>query len=113
VHLGPIRQYHNFRRRKVPDFHECRAVCVRHRNLLSNRNEVCFPTQLPAALFAECPVPDNGFKSTKCHVRAGSVYGIIGPRLENVGYHTSNSDRPQLSVNNPTSMAAIKSRDGR
>jgi hypothetical protein len=37
VHLGPIRQHHNFRRRKVPDFHECRAVSVLHRNLLSNR----------------------------------------------------------------------------
>jgi len=35
--LRPIRQHHNFRRRKVPDFHECRAVSVLHRNLLSNR----------------------------------------------------------------------------
>jgi hypothetical protein len=72
-----------------------------------------FPDELPAALFAECRVADNCFKSTKCHVRAGSLYGIIGLRLENVVHHASNSDRPQLSVNNPTSMAAIKSRDGR
>jgi len=44
-----------------------------------------FPDELPAALFAECRVPDNCFKSTKCHVRAGSLYGIIGLRLEMSG----------------------------
>ena len=36
MHLGPIRQHHNYRRRKVPDFHECRAVSVLHPNLLTN-----------------------------------------------------------------------------
>src|SRR5262245_57459999 len=35
--LRPIRQHENFRRRKVPDLHECRAASVLHRNLLSNR----------------------------------------------------------------------------
>jgi hypothetical protein len=56
-----------------------------------------FPDEWPAALFAKCRVADNCFKSTKCHVRAGSLYGIIGLRLENLGCHTSNSDRAQLS----------------
>jgi hypothetical protein len=35
--LGPIRQHHNFRRRKVLDFDERQTASVLHRNILSNR----------------------------------------------------------------------------
>jgi hypothetical protein len=35
--LGPIRQHHNFRKRKVPDFDERQTASVLHRNILSNR----------------------------------------------------------------------------
>ena len=35
--LAPIRQHHNFRRKKVPDFDERQTASVLHRNILSNR----------------------------------------------------------------------------
>ena len=59
--LRPIRQHHNFRRRKVPDFHECRAVSVLHRNLLANRMRA----DVSASDSSLCGIRDHSQK--RCH----------------------------------------------
>ena len=60
-YLRSIRQHHNFRRRKVPNFHECRAVSVLHRNPLSNRMRA----GVSAPDSSLCGIRDHG--QERCH----------------------------------------------